>query len=286
MKSFLPAAAALALAASLSLAQPQQSKVAVRLSPLPERVATADAVVTGKVTGIEEKTVSAEPFAGARDKVEYQIAVIKIDKSLFGAKDLTHVKVGTVKPPEGKPPIRPGGYAPPRLAVDQEGLFFLHKHPTESFYVFQGPAAVVNKAGNDNFDKQLARATECAKLLADPKAGLKSKDAEERALTAVLLLARYTTARPGQTKREAIDGGESKQILTALIDGDWTKATTQDDMGAAWGFARLGLTQQDGWSPGVFANRDAYHDAAKAWLRGHAETYRVQRFVSEKKEEK
>jgi hypothetical protein len=286
MKRTLLAAVALTLLASLSFAQdpPKEStKLAVRLSPLPERVATADAVVTGKVTGIEDKTVSAEPFPGAKEKAEFQIAVIKIEDAALGAKGLTHIKVGTVKPPEGKPIIRPGGYRPPSLTVDQEGLFFLQKHPSESFYVIAGGAGVINKAGNDNFDKSVTRAKECAKLLADPKAGLKSKDADERALTAVLLITRYTTARPGQTKREAIDADESKQLLMALIDGDWTKASSQDDMGPTWAFQRLGLTDKDGWQPTPFVNRDAFHDAAKAWLRGHADSFRIQRFVDEKK---
>src|SRR5262245_35094690 len=134
----LVAAAALGLA-PVVLAQPASSARAIRLVPLPERVATADAVVAGKVTGIEDKTVSAEPAPGVKDKVEYQIAVIKIEDALVGIKNLTHVKVGTAKPPEGKPQIRPGGYGPPKLTVDQEGVFFLQKHPTESFYVLAGP---------------------------------------------------------------------------------------------------------------------------------------------------
>jgi hypothetical protein len=284
---------ALALAAGLglapaALAQPASSGArAIRFSPLPERVATADAVVAGKVTGIEDKTVSAEPAPGAKDKVEYTIAVVKIEDGVIGTKNLTHVKVGTVKPPEGKPIIRPGGYQPPKLTVDQEGVFFLQKHPTESFYVLAGPMSVVNKAGNDNYEKELARVKECAKLLADPKAGLKSKSADDRALTASMLVIRYNTPRAGETKREPIDADESKLILGALAEGDWTKGNDVNDLSPQWGFGRLGLTDKDGWNAaGPFNTPNAYPEAAKAWLKGHADSYRVQHYVSDKKDEK
>ncbi len=280
----LAVAVGLGLLSNASFAQPVSSK-AIRFSPLPERVATADAVVVGKVTGIEDKTVSAEPFAGAKDKVEYQIAVVKIEDGILGTKGLTHVKVGTIKPPEGQRIIRPGGLAPPKLNVDREGIFFLHKHPSESFFVLQGATSVINKANNDNYEKEVARVKECAKLLADPKAGLKSKSADERALTASMLVIRYNTAHAGQTKRESIDADESKLILNALADGDWTKGNDLNDLSPQWGFSRLGLTDKDGWNArGPFTAPNDYQDAAKAWLKGHADSYRIQRFVDEKKE--
>ncbi len=280
----LTLAAGLSLLSSSAFAQPL-AKRAIRFSPLPERVATADAVVIGKVTGIEDKTISAEPSPGVKEKAEYQIAVVKIEDGVLGTKGLTHVKIGTIKVPEGRPIIRPGGYAPPKLSVDQEGVFFLQKHPTESFYVLQGAMSVVNKAGNDNFEKEAARVKECAKLLADPKAGLKSKSADERALTAGMLVIRYNTAQAGQTKRESINADESKLILNALADGDWMKGNDQNDLSPQWGFGRLGLTDKDGWNAaGPFNTPNAYEEAAKTWLKGHAESYRVQRFVSDKKD--
>ena len=52
-------------------------------------------------------------------------------------------------------------------------------------------------------------------------------------------------------------------------------------------FSRLGLTDKDGWNAaGPFGANNAYEDAAKEWLKGHADKYRVQRFVSDKKDEK
>jgi hypothetical protein len=289
----LAVAAALGLAPA-ALAQPASTARAIMFLPLPQRVATADAVVVGKVTGIEDKTVTAEPSPGATNKVEYTIAVVKIEDSILGTKNLTHVKVGTVKPPEGKPIIRPGGYLPPKLTVDQEGVFFLQKHPTESFYVLQNAQSVINKANNDNYDKELARVKECAKLLADPKAGLKSKSADDRALTAGMLVIRYATPHPGETRREDIDADERKLILNALGDAEWNPKqepnTAQFNLSPQVAFARLGVTEKDGWSwkptPGVPVGPNDYQNAAKAWLKSHADSYRVQRYVSDKKDQK
>ena len=59
--AFLPGLTAVVLSLFAVPSFAQQSKaVMIRLSPLPERVATADAVAVGKVTAIEDKTVSAE----------------------------------------------------------------------------------------------------------------------------------------------------------------------------------------------------------------------------------
>ncbi|HEX5272691.1 MAG TPA: hypothetical protein VFW33_19475 [Gemmataceae bacterium] len=274
--------------APAALAQPAAGKM-IAFSPIPQRVATADAVVVGKVTAIEDKTVTAEPMPGATNKVEYEVAVIKIGDGLLGTKGLTHVKVGMPKPPAGGRGIRPGGYGPPKLTVDQEGVFFLNKHPTESFYLLLSPTSVISKASNDNYEKELARVKECAKLLADPRGGLKSKDADERLLTAGLLVAHYRAwgHRPN-VKKEDIDADESKLILKALGEADWTKAYTHEAISPLQTFAQLGMTEKDGWSwkptPGVPLPPNAYADAAKEWVKSHADTYRIQRVVEEKKE--
>jgi hypothetical protein len=263
--------------------------IAIRISPIPERVALAEAVVVGKVTGIEDKTVSAESFPGAKDKVEYSIAVVKVADGLLGTKGLTHVKVGFIKPPaaDESRPIRPGRgrFGPPQLAVDQEGVFFLGRHHAESFYVLRDNNSLMPKAGNDNFEKELATVKACAKLLADPKAGLKSKKADERALTASMLVVRYSTPLTGREKREAIDADESKLILQGLADGDWAKGFSATELTPQMAFGRLNLQQKDGWNPaGPFNTPNAYQEAAKAWLKEHADTYRIQRFVTEKKD--
>ena len=42
--------------------------------PLPNRVAGAEFIAVGKVTGFEEKTVMAAAFPGAKNKTEFKIA--------------------------------------------------------------------------------------------------------------------------------------------------------------------------------------------------------------------
>src|SRR5262245_6716279 len=69
--------------------------------PISQRVAQAPVVVVGKVTAIEDKTVSATPYPGVKEKSEYHVAVVKIEDALVGAKGLTHIKVGFLVP---KPP--------------------------------------------------------------------------------------------------------------------------------------------------------------------------------------
>jgi hypothetical protein len=46
----------------------------------------------------------------------------------------------------------------------------------------------------------------------------------------------------------------------------------------------LGLTPEDGWAPPQ--NFQEVSAAAKAWLKEHAGTYRIQRFVAEKSAKK
>ena len=71
--------AGLAVLAFLALVLPARAgTLPADALPFPNRVATADVVVAGKVTALEDKTVMAAPFPGARNKVEYRIAVVTI----------------------------------------------------------------------------------------------------------------------------------------------------------------------------------------------------------------
>ena len=85
----------------------------------------------------------------------------------------------------------------------------------------------------------------------------------------------------GVTVKEAIDAAESKLILTALLDADWAKK--EQGLGAAGPmmvFNMLGLTRADGWEPPMMlGDPDGYTKAARAWLKQHATTYRIQRIV-------
>jgi hypothetical protein len=253
-------------------------------APIAQRVALAQVVIVGKVTAFADKTVPALPSPGATEKVEYQVATVQVEDAFQGAKDAKEIKVGFLPPaapPVGGPGvIRPGLRRPGvNLQVDQEYLLFVNPHSDAPFYVAQAYFDAVVKKDNANFDKDVDEAKRCAKLLADPKAGLKSDKADDRALTAEMLVARYRLPRPGLDpgKTEAIDAEESKLILQALADADW-----KPKLGPQQAFLQLGLTDKDGWAqPKDFNDLP---DAARKWLKDNAEKYRIQRFVSEKKE--
>src|SRR5437868_3831069 len=71
----------------------------IAIAPLPQRVATAESVVIGKVTSIEEKTASAPRFPGDKGRGEYRVAILKIEEAFGTARKLTHVRVGFEPPP-------------------------------------------------------------------------------------------------------------------------------------------------------------------------------------------
>jgi hypothetical protein len=245
--------------------------------PIPQRVASADAVVVGKVTGFADKTVTAVRFPGGTDKVNYQIALVKVEDALFGPKDAETVRVGFLPPappgPPGprRPPIR--RYPQANLMLNQEACLFLTKHPDGDFYVLTAYYDVLNKAGNPAFEKEIEEVRRCAKLLADPKAGLASANKDDRALTAVMLV----TGKP--PKEEPIPAARSKAILRVLADADWTIRNPRQAQASPQAmFNRLGLTGKDGWVPPRDASR--YAGVAKQWLKAHSDTYRIRRFVT------
>jgi hypothetical protein len=261
-------------------------------APVPQRVANSQAVVVGKVTAIEDTTITAPaPYPGATNKVEYTIAVVKIEDALLGAKGLTFIKVGFVTPQTPPPPPDGGIRVPVRrypqaaLAKDQEVCVFLNPLADQPFYVMQNYFDVIDKK-TPGFEKEVEMAKRCARLLGDPDASLKGKDAEDRFLTAAMLLTRYRAFRgPGNPKQEPIDAAQSKAILLALADADWTQRndpTIGFQMMPQNVFFQLGIGPKDGWVQPK--NAREIPEAAKKWLRDNAETYRIQRYVTEKAE--
>ena len=265
-------------------------------APIPLRVAVSDAVVVGKVTGFGDKLVNAKSIYGDA-KVDYQIAIVQVQDAILGVKEAKEIKVGFLPPPPPPPPPVPGrpfvlvkqhpGFT---LTLDQEACLFLVKHPTEDFYVGVNYYDFINKKDNLAFDKNLDEVKRAAKLLGDPAAGFKAKEADDHFLTAALLILRYKTRTLGGAgKTELIDAEQSKQILQALADADWApKAPVPGVIGYALtpqvAFFRLGLTEKDGWKQPQDVKQIA--DAAKAWLKDNADKYRIERFVAEKKDDK
>jgi hypothetical protein len=257
----------LAVTVTALTAIPAAAKV-IAPAPVYDRVARADVIVAGKVDSIEEKNVVLP------DKSEMQIAVVKISDPILNAKGLTHIRVG----------FHPGDnprFPHLKLTAGQEVCLFLTQKTGQTFYVAPMYFDVVDKKGG-NYEKEVAEAQRCAKLLADADASLKSKDADERLLTLSMLLTRYGTPKEGQTKREAIDAGQSKLILQALADADWGKQQQYGQPSPQAAFARLGLTQKEGWTPP--ADFKEFPEAAKKWLKDNAEKHKIQKYVAEKQD--
>jgi len=258
-------------------------------SPIPQRVATTDVVVVGKVTKVEDKTVEATAFPGQTDKMQYKIAVVKIEDGIAGAKGLTHVRVGMIQQPMGGPggPIRPGigRGGPPALEQDQEVLLFLTQHHDGNFYTAPAYFSVVQKKGNENFAKEVEQAQKAAKLLADPKAGLTDKDAANRYETASLLIQKYRGYRPSanEPKQEEIPAEESKLIMKALAEADWAPKVAPRFDGPTQPialFGQLGITDKDGFKqPTTPEEAQKYQENAKKWVADNAEKYRIKKLV-------
>ncbi|HEX5271480.1 MAG TPA: hypothetical protein VFW33_13380 [Gemmataceae bacterium] len=270
-----------------------QNGGAVTPAPVPMRVAHADVVVVGNLGKLESKTVSAAllhpatPHAGPMPKFDFHVLELKVEEELRGAKKGDVIRFGFAPPrprPDGPGP-EPGKSNGAPYATGQECLFFLTRHHHESFQVCwpSWDSCIDKKA--DNYARDLKLARRCAKLWEDPMAGLKAKDAEDRLLSAGMLIYRYRHYEPGRfgPETEAIPADESRRILNILADADWpTKVAPASsipyEMTAGWLFTQLDVSFKDGWlSPdGGF---DALFAAGKQWVKTHANTYRIKRFV-------
>jgi hypothetical protein len=265
--------------------------LSVAIMPIWHRVALADCVVIGKVTAIEDKLVMAQANANSPNLEEHRVAVLKIDKGFGSAKGLTHVRIGATipKPPQPGVPQIAGieMMHPVNLAVGQEFCLILQPHHKETFFVAPRSYEAIRKQNNAGFDKEAALIERCFKLLENPDASLKAKDPEDRLLAAGMLLTRYKMTgrgvRAGEPpqKTEPIDAAQNKLILEALASADWTKRDPAAQISPAQVFGYLQLTDKDGWKqPQNFQEMPA---VAQKWLKDHAATYRIQRFVPDKK---
>jgi hypothetical protein len=289
-----------AACAALLLAAAPARALVILPPPIALRVAQSSTVVVGKVESIEDKTVAAKRNPNDNDKAEYQIAVVKIEAPILGAKGITHVRVGFLPPP----PVRPGGgIRPPisnvrpfSLVKDQEVLLFLHPHFDGNFLTGTNSFDVVDKQGNANFEKEVAEAKTAGKLLADPTAGLKSDKQDDRYLTAAMLITQYRTKHIGapEPRTEAVDAQTSKLVLSALAEANWAGPTPGNPRLMPQSlFNQLGVTDKNGFTPPtkeVMGQKQVDYQQLPAytqqWLKDNAGKYRIQRFVYDEKQEK
>jgi hypothetical protein len=175
-------------------------------------------------------------------------------------------------------------------------LFFLTKYPNGDFYVMPAmspPLEVKGEAGK----KELEAVKKIAETIADPMKGLKSDMAAVRAETAAIMVMKYRSYPEvaGEVEQAAINAEESKLILRALSEAEWTQNVRPGfaSMPTAYvAFLNLGLNEQDGWKqpavpraqPGQpqpdFAaiQKSAFTD----WLAGAGTEYVVKKFVAKK----
>jgi hypothetical protein len=272
-----------------------------------QRALSAEVVVVGKVTAVEKDAVEAAPFPGSPQKVPYKVAVVKVETALAGAGNVTHIKVGFVPPPpapapevapapggglRARPPIR-RGFALPELKEGQEFLFFLTKHPDAGFYVMPPMSPPVDAKGDEG-KKEVAAVKKVLAVVADPAAALKADTAAARYLAAATLVTKYRSfpEQGGAVEQVAIGADESKLILQALAEGDWTKFDRAAPNGMQ-AFYSLGLTDKDGWvapkpvpakpgqSPVNF--NQVTKDAFVKWLAGPGKDYQIKRVVAKTK---
>jgi len=271
------------------------------------RLGQADAVFVGRVVALEPMDVEAPQVAGG-PKVTYRIAVVQVTESIFGLKkDTKNVRVGfmmqgnlPVNGPGGgiqilpaQPPAiqpLPGGglrrpsYQPQiQLQVGQDGLFSVNKHSKEGFYLSPNFQNFVTRNNNPNFDTSVKTAKQLSKVMADPVASLKSEDKQDRYAAAAILVGKYRTAdnptgRP--MKQEPIDAAESKLILKALAEGDWTPNRFGTPIPPPYElFNQLGINQQDGYNPTNIRTQPQIFEAMQKWLEDNNGKYRIKKWI-------
>lgn len=286
----------LAMTAAVLLASPLAAKaLVVRVPSLPEQVVQSDAIIVGKVQALEEKPVEAKLFVGAPQKVPFTVANVHIDEVLLGLKSVTHIRVGFIPQPAAadpstgtRPAIRPrGGLPNPTLKVNQEGCFFLQKHPDGDFYILTPMSNPLDRK-DENYKKQVANIQKSLKLLAAPVAALQSPKLDDRLFTASLLVQKYRQFRNtggGQPVQQPIGAEESRLILEAIAEADWNK--NDPDMMVQSGqmlFNMLGIQPKDGWKPPQVQPgqnyQEEYQKAAKKWLKDNATKFRMQKWTT------
>jgi len=295
--------AGLALVVLSLAARPVSALTLPARMPLPASAASADCIVVGKVTSIEDKPIMAPPFPAATNKIEYRIAIVKIDEALRGAEGFTQVRIAFQTPPPPPKPLpnpgkgiaispRPGGIPVKPLVVDNEGCFLLIKNADEEFFRFVDRSYQDYIAKSDaEFDKKLSLVKRSLKYLEAPMDGLKSKDEADRLLAVYLVLTRCNTAagRPN-AKTEPLAAAQSKLILEAIAKSDWTPAQPPvDGVSPNQLFGMLGLTPKEGWTPPMRGAMQDYREyakqwetAAKKWLTDNGDKFQIQRWVAEK----
>jgi hypothetical protein len=256
--------------------------VADRKAPPPPRplvaAITSDAVLVGTVTAVEDDPVKAKPHPDVAQEVEYRVVVVKIDEGLRGVKNVTQVRVGLTAA-EFTGTRRDPAVG---LQVDAKFLLYLAKHPTTNLYVLRPEHPSVNMT-TPRADEVVRRAKVATAALADPVKALKAESKDDRVMAACALAMYYRWAPSGMTETADRPADESKLLLAALAEGEWTLTGLPDAGNPYAVLGGLGL-EADGWKA-VGNAKDvaaANQSAFKEWLAGKGKDARVKQLVPKK----
>jgi hypothetical protein len=263
MRTILAAvAAALAIPASASACGYGMPSPAARL-------ALADSVLVGRVLSIESRPLKLR-LAKGQEPLRFNVAVVKVDSTIKGDDRLTHVRVA----------LHQHQVMPPNF----EGVFYLNLHAEEPVYLMSTEwyDYPISRAGNSGFEAQVGQLKRMGKLLRDPLAGLKSNQADDRFLTAALLISEWRSFRPSiheaANKTAPADAELSKLILQVLAESDWNRAAADFRLTPRRVFSMLGVQQSDGFDLSKLPAAE-HVEASKRWLKDNAERFRIQTFV-------
>jgi len=283
---------AISVCALAVFAVPVQAKRVARPFSVVEKVARAELVVVGKITGFDKDTMLPQ-YVGDPNKVAHKVAVVKIEKGLLGAEKMTEVKVAFLAPPKVDPnaPVRPvlGGFRALNLTEGQEGVFFLTK--TGDFYTAT-PMMTPLDSKADDYKVGVEIAGKATAAILEPMKALKADKADDRYLAATALITKYRTVPDSvETETVKVAADETKLILKALAEGDWSKYDAHIVNGMQ-AFHSLALTEKDGWVAPVIANvpgappvdfSAVNRDAFGKWIDGPGAKYQINKIVAKAK---
>jgi len=259
-----------------------------------QRVAWSDLIVVGKVAEIEEKPARDDELPGQRRGWYTRVARLDASEVLLGPAKVKSLRLA-VNPMWMKPPaswsdldrMYGKGKVPKELPRIQpfekgrQGVFFLSRRFPGHVYVPTDHPIFTDK-GDLAYAEELKRCKRLVRLLADPKASLRSTDPADRRATATMLLWRYACDRYDTNKTALIDAEESKLILGVLADSEWVRVSKDPDEAPmhilyGWVYPTLGA--------GSDAPRRSLSDEDYAplreWVRKNREKYRIKRYVWE-----
>lgn len=261
-----------------------------------QRVAWSDLVVVGKITEIEEKTARDQELPGQPKGWYTRMARVEVVDVLLGPSKVESLRLA-VNPLWMKPPaswsdpkrLFGKGKVPKELPRVQpfekgrQGIFFLSRRSPGEVYVPTLNPIFTDKS-DPVYEEELKRCKRLVRLLANPKASLRSEDTADRRITAAMLLWRYTVPRYEPLITEPIDAEESKLILGVLADSQWvyvSKDPYEEPMHILYGWVY----------PALGAGSDAPRrsvsvydfDPLREWVQKNREKYRIRRYVWEGK---